>query len=73
MTAHEGRALPDRALHDWFTRGLAAAPDGAALRIGERSWTYTQVHEMALSWAARSSPPSSERLGAVGVLGRSDT
>lgn len=50
MTAGETQA-PGRALHDWFMCGLAAAPDGDALRIGDRSWTYAQLHEMALSWA----------------------
>ena len=48
--------------------GLAAAPDGDALRIGDRSWTYAQVHEMALSWAGTLQAASPERLGSVGVL-----
>jgi amino acid adenylation domain-containing protein len=58
----------DRALHEWFTRGLAIAPDGTALRIGDRNWTYEQVHETALSWAGTLRAASSERIGAVGIL-----
>ena len=67
MTTDETQA-PDRALHDWFLCGLAAAPDGDALRIGDRSWTYAQVHEMALSWAGTLQAASPERLRSVGVL-----
>ena len=67
MTAHETQ-VPDRALHEWFISGLAAAPDGAALRIGDRSWTYTQLHEMALSWAGTLQAASPDRLRSVGVL-----
>ena len=63
-----GTQAPDRALHDWFKGGLAAAPDGDALRIGDRSWTYAQVHEMALSWAGTLQAASPERLRSVGVL-----
>jgi amino acid adenylation domain-containing protein len=68
VTAREGQTAPGRALHEWFIRGLAAAPDGPALRIGDRSWTYTQVHEMALSWAGTLQAASPERLRSVGVL-----
>lgn len=68
MTANEGQTVPDRPLHEWFLRGLAAVPDGVALRIGDRSWTYAQVHEMALSWAGTLQDASPERLRAVGVL-----
>ena len=67
MSTSETQA-PDRALHDWFKGGLAAAPDGDALRIGDRSWTYAQVHEMALSWAGTLQAASPERLRSVGVL-----
>ena len=67
MTAGEAQA-PGRALHDWFMRGLAAAPDGDALHIGDRSWTYAQLHEMALSWAGTLRAASPERLKSVGVL-----
>ncbi len=68
MTARGGQTAPGRALHEWFTRGLATAPDGLALRIGDRSWTYAQVHEMTLSWAGTLQDASPERLGAVGIL-----
>ena len=67
MTTDETQA-PGRALHDWFMCGLAAAPDGDALRIGDRSWTYAQLHEMALSWAGTLRAASPERLRSVGVL-----
>jgi amino acid adenylation domain-containing protein len=67
VTAAETQA-PSRGLHDWFMRGLAAAPDGDALHIGDRSWTYTQLHEMALSWAGTLQAACPERLQAVGVL-----
>ncbi|MER6530511.1 class I adenylate-forming enzyme family protein [Streptomyces sp. NPDC001508] len=39
-------------LHDWFTDGLARNPDGPALRILDRSWTYTEVDGIARTWAA---------------------
>ena len=48
--------------------GLAAAPHGDALRIGDHSWTYAQVHEMALAWAGTLQAASSGRLRSVGVL-----
>lgn len=67
MTAGEAQA-PGRALHDWFMCGLAAAPEGDALHIGDRSWTYAQVHEMALSWAGTLRAASPERLRSVGIL-----
>ena len=67
MTTHETQA-PGRALHEWFISGLAAAPDGAALRLGDCSWTYAQLHEMALSWAGTLQAASPERLRSVGVL-----
>lgn len=57
MTGHAEQTEPDRAMHEWFARGLAAAPEGVALRIGDRSWSYAQVQEMALSWAGPCGPP----------------
>lgn len=42
----------DKLLHQWFHDGLAANPDGAALRVGSREWTYREVHELATAWAA---------------------
>ena len=67
MTALGTRA-PARALHEWFVAGLAAAPDGDALRIGDRTWTYAAVHQMALSWAGTLRAAAPERLRSVGVL-----
>jgi amino acid adenylation domain-containing protein len=63
-----GTQAPGRALHEWFVSGLAAAPDGDALRIGDRRWTYAQVHEMALSWAGTLQAAAPDRLRSVGVL-----
>jgi amino acid adenylation domain-containing protein len=63
-----GERQSDRGLHEWFSCGLAAAPDGIALRIGDRSWTYAQVHETALGWAGTLRAASPDRLGAVGIL-----
>jgi amino acid adenylation domain-containing protein len=57
-----------RSLADWFTAGLHAAPDGTALRIGARAFSYTQVDELARVWAGTLLSASSGRLGPVGVL-----
>ncbi|MFI7548973.1 AMP-binding protein [Micromonospora sediminimaris] len=43
--------LPRRLLHEWFTAGLATAPDRVALRIGSQEWTYTQLDDVARRWA----------------------
>lgn len=67
MTA-AGEQPSGQSLHEWFSRGLAAAPEGIALRIGDRSWTYAQVHESALAWAGTLQAASPDRLGAVGIL-----
>lgn len=59
--------VTSRTLTDWFSEGLRAAPDGTALRIGARKFTYREVHETALCWAGSlmvaDDPPA-----AVGVL-----
>lgn len=68
MTGHAEQTEPDRAMHEWFARGLSAAPEGVALRIGDRSWSYAQVQEMALSWAGTLRSACPEDPGAVGVL-----
>jgi amino acid adenylation domain-containing protein len=60
--------MAERALHEWFARGLARAPDGLALRIGERSWTYAQVDDLARSWAGTLRAAAPDRLGAVGIM-----
>ncbi|ACU36624.1 AMP-binding protein [Actinosynnema mirum] len=57
----------DPVLHARFLRGLAANPDGVALRLPDgREVAYRELHELALSWAgalwAAGSPP------VVGVL-----
>lgn len=38
-------------LHEWFLDGLAAAPEGTALRINGNSWTYRELHRAACDWA----------------------
>ncbi|MEU3394124.1 AMP-binding protein [Streptomyces albidoflavus] len=38
-------------LHEWFLDGLAAAPEGIALRINDRTWTYAELHRAACDWA----------------------
>ncbi|UWE08643.1 AMP-binding protein [Actinacidiphila bryophytorum] len=42
--------------------------DRVALRIGTRSWTYTEVHEQALAWAGVLLRLRGERAGRVAVL-----
>lgn len=50
-----------RLLQDWFRAGLALNPQGDALRILGRGWTYAEVERTARSWAAaladRHGPP----------------
>ncbi|MEU0383203.1 AMP-binding protein [Streptomyces chartreusis] len=67
-TTAASRTEPDGTLHGWFRAGLAAAPDGVALRIGAEEWTYADVHRAALEWAGtlRHAVPGGPR--AVGVL-----
>jgi amino acid adenylation domain-containing protein len=36
-------------LADWYRRGLNAAPDGVALRLGTGAWTYTELYNRALA------------------------
>ncbi|HTI19346.1 MAG TPA: AMP-binding protein [Kutzneria sp.] len=54
-------------LHERFLRGLAASPDGAAIRFGDQEVTYREAHDRALLWAgslhAGGRPPA-----VVGVL-----
>jgi non-ribosomal peptide synthetase component F len=38
-------------LHARFLRGLAAGERAAAVMVGERSWSYAELHELALTWA----------------------
>ncbi|MDV9194476.1 AMP-binding protein [Streptomyces sp. Wh19] len=51
---------------DWFRRGLRRAPDGVALRIDDRSWTYRSLRDLALQWA--DTLMTADRSGPVGVL-----
>ncbi|PXX71471.1 amino acid adenylation domain-containing protein [Nocardia tenerifensis] len=59
----------DRGLHTRFLRGLAAAPDGVAIRVGADLMSYAAVHERALTWAgALSGEPVVGVLAEKGVL-----
>lgn len=57
-----------RSLAEWFGRGLEAAPDVIALRIGQREWSYTELHATALRLAEAVLSGSDVRPRAVGVL-----
>jgi len=57
-----------RSLAEWFGRGLEAVPDGTALRIGRREWSYTELHAIALRLAEAVQSASDARPETVGVL-----
>lgn len=61
-------AVPEHALHARFLRGLAAAPDRVAIRVGEEELTYAAAHERALRWAGALLDAAPEPPRAVGVL-----
>ncbi|MEV0581057.1 MULTISPECIES: AMP-binding protein [unclassified Streptomyces] len=56
------------ALYDRFLRGLARSPEGVAVRAGEASLTYRELHDRALTWAGSLLAALPERPAAVGVL-----
>ncbi|WP_430790783.1 AMP-binding protein [Actinoplanes sp. G11-F43] len=56
------------ALHDRFLRGLATAPDRPAITLGERSISYAEAHETALTWAGTLLDRSPEPPRSIGVL-----
>lgn len=59
----------DGGLASWFGHGLAAAPGGTALRIGQAAWTYHELHELAMRVAgAIAACAVAGPAGAVGVL-----
>ncbi|MFK4106529.1 amino acid adenylation domain-containing protein [Streptomyces sp. NPDC019531] len=55
-------------LHDRFLRGLAMAPRGCAVAVGNESAGYEQLHELALDWAGALLARAQEPPRAVGVL-----
>ncbi|MEV6607319.1 AMP-binding protein [Kutzneria sp. NPDC051319] len=55
-------------LHARFLRGLAASPDGAAIRFGDREVTYREAHERALLWAGSLHAGGPRPPAVVGVL-----
>ncbi|WP_328950583.1 AMP-binding protein [Streptomyces sp. NBC_00184] len=56
------------ALYDRFLRGLARSPQGVAIRVGDASLTYRELHDRALVWAGSLLAALPERPAAVGVL-----
>ena len=62
MTASED-SLPAR-----FLRGLDQSPDRDAVRTPGRTMTYTQLHDLALSWAGNLLHTCQEPPRAIGVL-----
>ena len=55
-------------LAERFGRGLELAPDGLALRVGNDSLTYRQLHELALRWAGAIVAALPDTRPVVGVL-----
>lgn len=43
----------EHSIHARFGAGLAQSARRPAIRIGERAWTYQQVHDLALTWAEK--------------------
>jgi amino acid adenylation domain-containing protein len=58
-----GHSLPAR-----FLRGLAQSPDRDAIRVHGRGVTYTQLHDLALTWAGNLLHACDEPPTAIGVL-----
>ncbi|MFF6918552.1 amino acid adenylation domain-containing protein [Streptomyces sp. NPDC012466] len=54
-------------LHHWFLDGLARNPEGTALRINDRRWTYAEADRTARSWAAalHGGPRAPRRVGVL--------
>lgn len=65
MTTQRDAVGSGRLLVDWFLAGAARNPDGGALLLAGRTWTYTEVRETALRWAHTmvSSLPRPRRIG----------
>ncbi|MDW5329228.1 AMP-binding protein [Plantactinospora sp. KLBMP9567] len=57
-----------RTLAEWFAHGLHGGHDRIALRIGRASWTYGELHDLALCWAGTLVRRSGGSPAAVGVL-----
>jgi len=55
-------------LSDWFERGLRLSPESAALRIAERTWTYTELRGEAVRLAGALGVAGDARGRRVGVL-----
>nr|BAP34718.1 AMP-dependent synthetase and ligase [Streptomyces sp. ML694-90F3] len=55
----------DHGLHARFLRGLSAAPDGAAVRIGTTSVSYRHLHRTALLWAGALTAAGARSVGVL--------
>ncbi|MDT0543282.1 AMP-binding protein [Streptomyces lonegramiae] len=55
-------------LHGHFLASARAHPDRIALRVGKRTWTYSEVHRAARSLASSVVAAAGGRPAAVGVL-----
>jgi len=60
-----GRAA---SLAGWFGQGLAAAPDGVALRAGGLDWTYAELYDYALRLGGALRAQDGHAPAAVGIL-----
>ncbi|RZS32712.1 amino acid adenylation domain-containing protein [Herbihabitans rhizosphaerae] len=58
----------DHALYGRFLRGLAAAPNGEAIRLATDVYSYTELHELASTWAGALLNGPAGKPKAVGVL-----
>lgn len=57
-----------RSLADWFGQGLAAAPDGTALRLDGRDWSYAELYEYALCLGGALRTEKGDSPAVVGIL-----
>ena len=55
-------------LADQFQLGLVRSPEGVALRLGDRTWTYVELHQEALRLAGALVEATGRRPAVVGVL-----
>ncbi|MFF0488643.1 AMP-binding protein [Nocardia sp. NPDC004068] len=65
MTALAETDDAGRRLHEWFRTGARVNPDGGALLLGSRVWTYAEAEDTARRWAGslRSAVQRPRRVG----------
>src|SRR5258708_15658704 len=51
-----------------FLRGLATSPKGTALRVGADTFSYEQLHDLALQWSGALLAGVADRPKRIGVL-----